>query len=434
MPNILTVGLGYGDEGKGTIVDFLVRHWGLRAIVRYNGANQAAHNIVSPEGIHHCCSQFGSGCMIPDVKTLISRFMLINPLSFIEEAIVLQPKISWAPSPLVYISKNCPVITPFQIVAGKLRESYRIYEGKQHGSCGKGVSEAVNDVSKYGEQCLFAGDLIDRKKTLGKLNFLRALQLDKIEQIPVISELDEHAGNWVLSTEIYDVDLADLANVYYDFVHGFTIVDDEFILEEINKGNVVFEGSQGVLLDPVYGHQPYVTPTRTTLENAEELLKQSGYSGDVRRIGILRGYATRHGAGPFVTEDQTLSDRIPPCRNKFNMWQGPFRLGWFDAVATRYALEKAGGIDYLAITNLDRLQNFERLNIATDYRIGNKVTGRLDSLNEIDAAKPFYRHFHGIPVNPDWSESCFIKGIETLVGRKVGIASFGETANNKKFI
>lgn len=434
MPNILTVGLGNGDEGKGTIVDFLVRHWGLRAVVRYNGGSQPAHNVVAPDGTHHCFAQVSSGGLIPGVKTLLSCFMLIDPLAFLEEEDVLRKKTPWNTSKLVYISKNCPIITPFHIAVNQLQESYRIHLGNPRGSCGKGVTEAFNDAREYGEQYLYAGDLLDVKKTASKLYFLRALKMDKFEQIPSVEKVDERAHEYLLLREFMDTDPRELAMFYRDFAQRVNIIDDEFILEEIHKGDVVFEGAQGALLDPRYGFSPHVTATNTTLENAEELLKQSGYSGDVRRIGILRGYATRHGAGPFITEDPTLSERIPPCHNKRNIFQGKFRLGWFDAVASRYALKVVGGIDYLAITNLDRLKGLDVLNIATSYRIGERSICDLDNLSEINVAKPFYDSLTRIPSNPDWGNLRYIKHIETLLGKKVGIVSFGPTANDKKFI
>ena len=87
---ILVSGLGFGDEGKGSIVDYLVRTKGAEVVVRFNGGAQAGHNVVTPEGLHHTFSQFGSGTFVPGVKTHLSRFMILNPLGMIREEEHLQ--------------------------------------------------------------------------------------------------------------------------------------------------------------------------------------------------------------------------------------------------------------------------------------------------------------------------------------------------------
>ncbi|MCE9599586.1 MAG: adenylosuccinate synthetase [Spirochaetia bacterium] len=141
------------------------------------------------------------------------------------------------------------------------------------------------------------------------------------------------------------------------FLESIQIGDRGTLIEKLKATRSVFEGAQGVLLDRDSGFFPYVTPSNTTFANADEILKP--FAGEVFRIGIVRGYMTRHGAGPLVTEiDSSLHMNLKDEHNLEGAWQGSLRVGWFDAVAIRHAIRTAGGPNYLdgiAVTNLDRL-------------------------------------------------------------------------------
>jgi adenylosuccinate synthase len=122
------------------------------------------------------------------------------------------------------------------------------------------------------------------------------------------------------------------------------------------------------LLDEWYGFHPYTTWSTTTFQNADTLLQEQNYDAQVVRVGVLRAYATRHGPGPFVTEDAALTDALPEAHNVPNAWQLALRAGHFDAVATRYALALTGSIDLLALTHVDRLPALKEWKIATSYK------------------------------------------------------------------
>ena len=119
---IIVIGLGFGDCGKGTIVDHLTRAPGAHTVVRFNGGPQAGHNVVLPDGRHHTFSQFGSGTFVGGVQTLLSRFMLVEPYALLNEANHLVQ--SGVPDPLdrLWIDKRCAVITPAHQAANRLRE------------------------------------------------------------------------------------------------------------------------------------------------------------------------------------------------------------------------------------------------------------------------------------------------------------------------
>jgi adenylosuccinate synthase len=367
-------GLGYGDEGKGTVTDYLARKHNVRSVVRYNGGPQAGHNVVTPGGLFHCFAQFGSGALIPGVKTFLSRYMLINPIAIEVENEVLQEKgINDALDRLI-IDKKCPVITPFNIIINRMLEASR---GKaRHGSCGKGIRQTVTDQEQYGDMILVARDLINKKITQQKLNFFWQVKVDLAEQIA-----EEHPSNKKLKEylkELMNIDIDLLAERYRRFASMVQIGGDGTLSEILEEGNVIFEGAQGVLLDMDFGFWPYVTSTKTTFANAEELIAESNHDSKVTKIGILRAYGTRHGPGPFVTEDREMIETVPSCHNGTNEWQGPLRVGAFDLVTTRYGIDVVGGIDYLFLTNLDRLSGLNQLNVCTAYKHPNIKTDVID--------------------------------------------------------
>ncbi len=361
----IIAGLGYGDEGKGTATDYLARKHNVRNVIRYNGGPQAGHNVVAPGGLfHHCFAQFGSGALIPEVKTFLSRHMLINPIALEVENEALQEKgINDALERLI-IDKKCPVITPFNVILNRMLEVSR---GKsRHGSCGKGIGQTVADQEQYGDMALTTHDLSDKKTTKQKLNFFWHVKIDLAEQI-----VEEHPSNKKLKEylrQLMSIDIDLLAECYGRFAKMVQIGGDNALSEILKEGNAIFEGAQGALLDMDFGFWPYVTSTKTTFANAEELIAESSHDSKVTKIGILRAYGTRHGPGPFVTEDNEMVGVVPPCHNSTNEWQGPLRLGAFDIVATRYGVDISGGIDYLFLTNLDRLSGLDQLNVCTAYK------------------------------------------------------------------
>jgi len=362
----IVIGLGYGDEGKGSIVDYLVRQHNAHTVVRFNGGSQAAHTNISPEGVVHVCSQFGSGILVPGVKTLLSRFMLIDPLAIESESDVLKGKGISDCLERLMIDDDCIIITPFHKIINRMIE-ISLGDSK-HGSCGMGVGQAVMDSDKLGNRMLFAKDLLIKPLMKQKLNFLWASKLDLAKQL-----MDEHPDNELLKSYFDKLNQLDYVKVltekYYGFARNSGVQISEDFLNRIlaKEENVIFEGAQGALLDKDRGFWPYVTPTCTTFENADKLISQTDYSGKITKVGVLRSYSTRHGVGPFVTENSELTKLIPDEHNGFNDWQESFRIGWFDLIATKYALNIAGDVDYVALTNLDRLFSVKQIPVCVLY-------------------------------------------------------------------
>ncbi len=370
--------LTYGDAGKGSVVDYLARAEGADLIIRHNGGSQAAHNVVTPDGRHHTFSQFGSGSFVPGVRTHLSRFMLVNPLMLLEEARALDAKGADDPLGRLTIDPRALIITPYHQAANRLREIAR--GAARHGSCGHGIGETMFDLVEAGAEMVRAGDLGDQEVCEKRLEGLRQLKLaqlaDVIPGLPDTLEVQRE-----LET-LYDTELSGIVAAFYGrfWDSGLVRGEDELARLLSVSGHAVFEGAQGVLLDEWYGNHPYTTWSTTTSANALALLDEVGFRGPVRRLGLTRAYATRHGAGPFVAEDAAMSARIPDLHNGTNRWQEGFRVGPLDLVALRYALEVNGGIDALAVTCLDRLEGETEVRAVAGYRFDGPSGARHASL------------------------------------------------------
>lgn len=375
MRATIVTDLGFGDAGKGSIVDYLARTQNARLVVRHNGGAQAAHNVVAANGQHHTFRQFGSGTLVPGTHTYLSRFMLVDPLGLQQEAEALGQLGVGDAYDRITIDRRALLVTPYHQAANRLRELAR-GDGR-HGSCGAGIGEAMADAVSGKVPMLTAADFTRPLQALAKLETIRRHKIVQMWEI-----MGWLADNPLGRPEIVTLNDPGLSRAVVDFyvwLAGRVQVVDETYLPQALRAteHTVFEGAQGVLLDEWHGFHPYTTWSTTTTANADALLKEVGHEGSVTRLGLLRAYATRHGAGPFPTEDPGLSQAIPDLHNGSDGWQGGFRVGYFDAVAARYALEVAGPIDGLVITNLDRLYGQLDWRMATAYHTKTGRTTRL---------------------------------------------------------
>jgi adenylosuccinate synthase len=349
---IHVVDLAFGDCGKGSVVDFLTRRRSAGLVVRFNGGPQAAHNVVTADGTH-TFSQFGSGSFVPGVRTLLSRFMLIEPYAMFNEARHLESlgvADAWG---RLLIDGRCPVITPAHQAANRLRELAR--GSAAHGTCGMGIGETVQDLRDHPDLVPHACELSDRAMISRKLRGLCDLKTGQLRDA-IVSLRGHPAAKFAIETLTDRSWLGAAVDNYAELARRASIVSETAVASALRfSGTILFEGAQGVLLDESFGFHPHTTWSTTTFANADLLLDEAGYEGRRYRLGVLRAYFTRHGAGPFVTEDESLSPVLPEPHNAGTGWQGRFRVGLFDAVAARYGLALARGVDGLAMTHLDRL-------------------------------------------------------------------------------
>lgn len=359
----IVVDLGFGDAGKGTIIDFLAQKAHQPTVVRFNGGAQAAHNVITSDGRHHTFAQFGSGTFAR-ARTHLSRFMLIDLTAMANEAEHLSEIGYGNVFSRLTVDEDSLVVTPFQKAANRLREISR-GDGK-HGSCGMGIGETMADMIAFPLNAVRARDLRDPAVLERKLAFFQEMKREEFRQ-----QLEYLAQNPFGKKEVSLLLSPDAPREYAEklwrIAMRFVIVPSTYLKNLSREGDLLFEGAQGVLLDEWHGFHPYTTWSTTTPANALELLSDIGYDGSVERLGVLRAYFTRHGAGPFVTEDRMLSHMLPEAFNKPGTWQGDFRVGWFDLVMARYAMTVSGGFDSVAITNLDRFARIPHAKIATSY-------------------------------------------------------------------
>jgi adenylosuccinate synthase len=377
----LTVDLGFGDAGKGSVVDYLARAHGAHTVVRYNGGAQAAHRVVEAgTGREHVFSQFGAGALA-GAATHLSRFMLLDPPAMLAEEEHLRALGLADPLGAVTIDARALVITPFARAINRLRELAR--GAGRHGSCGMGIGETVVDHLAHGEQVLFAGDLADPVAVDRKLRFLRSVALGKLRELrPALPDAPEVERELEPLREPGWLDW--LAECYAGFARRAAIVSGAHLATILRRpGAVIFEGAQGALLDEWRGFHPYTTWSTTTLANADLLLAEAGHAGPITRIGITRAYTTRHGAGPLPTEDVALTCALPDARNVDHPWQQGFRVGWLDLVLLRYALDIVGPLDELALTCLDRVEALPELRVCRRYFAEGRPVERLNPAPEV---------------------------------------------------
>ncbi len=363
---VVVVDLGFGDAGKGAVTDFLVRRLEARAVVRFNGGAQAGHNVVTPDGRHHTFAQFGAGSFVPGVRTYLSRYMIVHPTALLYEARRLDAV--GVPDALarLSVSEDALVITPFQQAAGRLRELGR-GEGR-HGSCGVGVGEAMRDSLSFGDEVIRMRHLRDRSGLKRALERIQARKYAEMEDISRAREGDPAVrAEWGILSDPKVVD-AWIEAIMPLSCSDAIVGENAFarLLEE--QGALIFEGAQGVLLDEWRGFHPYTTWSTCTFDNALSLLSERAYGGKITKLGVLRSYATRHGAGPFPTESQELGSALREQHNGLDAWQGAFRRGWPDELLLRYAIDACGGVDGLALTHVDALSVRSPWRLCRGYR------------------------------------------------------------------
>lgn len=420
----LIVDLGFGDAGKGLLTDYLARQIETNLVVRYNGGAQAGHNVVTPQGLHHTFSQFGAASFLPQMRTFLSKYVVVHPAALLIEGDLLAQKGVFEPFSRLRISENALIITPFQQAANRIRELAR--GADRHGSCGVGVGETVADA----EKSVRAGDLA---KTDILREKLKALQEKKGAEVNAICKANAHNPAFINECALFEV--SDIIDLWIEAVERVNklglVVADDLLGEWLRQTpNVIFEGAQGVLLDEDFGFFPHVTRSRTTTQNAAEILAEFAPKMPTQRIGVLRSYAVRHGAGPLPSEDLSLNEILAE-HNMHNLWQGSPRYGCFDAMLARYALAATGGVDVLAITHMDVLLKLKEWRYVASYQDWGGIDIPADvSLDERAQFAKKLSQVAPILASCAANDNIVIKKIEELLGQKVGILSYGQSTGD----
>jgi len=332
----VVLGTGFGDEGKGRVVSYLTSLYYTPLyytplIVRFSGGHQAGHTVVY-EGKKHVFSHFGSGTL-QGAKTYWSKYCTVYPVGLMNEWKALN---KLGVDPDIHIDEFCPVTTPYDIYENRSRES-----ANNHGSCGLGVGTTVERHELYK---LYFQDLFIDKIFKAKLNNIARYYYHKQrDSLFLQPEFTQKLLNFLES--VYE-----LRKVYkkVDFKRHFW-----------DTTNIIFEGSQGILLDKDLGFFPNVTRANTDLTNVYKILKDIvGIENPRLQVNFVsRIYQTRHGNG-YMSDERNL-DLINNENetNTKNPYQGDFRRGLLDLDLLQYSINNCKGLfNRLCITCLDQIE------------------------------------------------------------------------------
>ena len=405
------LGLQWGDEGKGKVVDVLTPSYDV--IARFQGGPNAGHSLEF-NNIKHVLHTIPSGIFHQSSINIIGNGVVIDPVIFAKEIASLR-KLGVEPTKNLFISKKAHLIIPSH---RELDAASEAAKGKSKiGSTLKGIGPTYMD--KTGRNGLRVGDII-RTDFTDRYNLLKAKHKDILSQYDYQADIEQHEADWFAGLEV---------------IKQFQLIDSEYEINRYrNEGKkILAEGAQGSLLDIDFGSYPFVTSSNTICAGACTGLGLAPSAiGEV--YGIFKAYCTRVGSGPFPTElDNEVGQKLRGEGNEYGSTTGrPRRCGWLDLVALKYAV-MINGVTALIMTKADVLDTFTSIKVATSYNVNGVETQIMPY--EFDAKiEPVYQEFKGwktslaeIRSEADFPAELvdYIRFIEMETGVPVKIVSVG---------
>ncbi len=347
------LGLQWGDEGKGKIVDVITPEYDI--ITRFQGGPNAGHTLVF-NNIKHVLHIIPSGIFHKEKINVIGGGVVIDPVVFIKEISGLLKYVQ--PYDNLLISKKAHLILPTHKILDSAYEDKSGISDKI-GSTLKGIGPTYTD--KTARRGIRAGDIFSQ-------NFI-----EKYKKLK-----DAHLN--ILKSYNYSFDIVNLEKIWFDAVENlkrnFHFIDSErYFYEQINAGkSILAEGAQGTMLDIDFGSYPFVTSSNTTTAGVST---GTGISpSQINEVlGICKAYCTRVGGGPFPTElHDDYGQKLRDNGNEYGSTTGrPRRCGWLDMLALKYAIQ-INGVTKLIITKADVLSGFDKIKIAVKYKTKNGAT------------------------------------------------------------
>lgn len=406
------LGLQWGDEGKGKIVDFLAPKYDL--VARFQGGPNAGHTLEF-DGIKHVLHQIPSGIFREGKQNIIGNGVVLDPVIFMNEVSQINKKFNISLKDILSISTRAQLISPVHRLLDKVLEENK---GKNKiGSTLKGIGPTYQD--KIGRHGLRVGEILSD-------NFKEKYDKQKSYH------------NYFLEGH-YDNNFSDEEKTFFECINKlkeFKIVDTEYLINKnVNrKKKVLAEGAQGTLLDIDFGSYPFVTSSNTTTAGACIGLGISPKNID-KVFGIFKAYCTRVGAGPFPTElFDDIGEKIAKNGNEFGSTTGrPRRCGWLDLPALKYSI-MLNGISDLYMMKADVLSGFSEVKVCIGYEYNNEKIDYFPSSIESDSIKPIYKSFNGWTSKSNHARSFddlennfkeYINFIESEVGVSIKLVSLG---------
>jgi adenylosuccinate synthase len=411
------VGLQWGDEAKGKIVDLLTDRHDI--VVRYLGGNNAGHTVVA-HGVKYKLSLLPSGILHEGKTSVIAAGVVVNPKALLDEMAAISAR-GIENGRNLLISDRAHVIFPWHIAEEALLEKGR---GAQAiGTTMRGIGTCYRD--KAGRtHAIRMGDLL-------RPELLRERIVDVARQKELIFRALDPASAPLDPEAIYEE-----YSGYAERLRSHIVDTTAFLHQALQDGrSILFEGAQGSLLDIDHGTFPYVTSSNSS---GCGIHSGSGVPERAidRMIGVVKAYTTRVGGGPCPTElDNEIGQHIRDEGHEYGTVTGrPRRCGWFDAVATAYG-GRISGVDSLAVMLLDVLSKLDQVQICEAYEIDGGRTTRFPShVAELARARPLYRALPGwkcdISGARRWSDlpaeaQAYIRTIRELLDAPVEIVSVG---------
>lgn len=406
----VVLGLQWGDEGKGKIVDVLAGRY--PAVARFQGGPNAGHSLHF-DGKNFVVRSIPSGIFREGSTNIIGSGVVLDPITLREECANVE-KMNINPKEKLFISKKANLILPTHRL---LDAAYEAAAGKgKIGSTLKGIGPTYTDkISRHG---LRVGDILapDFKERFEKL---KARHIQLLSDLHFECDPDKDEAEWMSAIE---------------FLKGFNLIDCEYFVNKwLEDKPMLAEGAQGSMLDIDYGSYPFVTSSSTTVGGVcTGLGVAPSKIGHV--YGIFKAYCTRVGSGPFPTElfDET-GEKIRQVGHEFGAVTGrPRRCGWLDLVALKYTV-MIDGVTDLIMMKSDCLDDFETIKVCTSYKVDGAETDQVpfDIAAKID---PVYTEF------PGWKKDLtgirkecelpqefknYIKFMEDYLGVPISIISLG---------
>lgn len=419
MSGISVIGLQWGDEAKGKLVDLLTKKSDI--VVRYQGGANAGHTIVDGDKkyvVHHV----PSGILNPAVINVVSPGVVLNPQTLIEEIEAVTSQGVEIGNRLM-LSERTHVVFPWH-VAEDIAWNQAIVGEKNIGTTLRGIGPCYRD--KVGRTTavqlgdLYRSDFTDKVHSICKVKrtMLAGFEGDVDPQLLDAEKIISDYGRMAQRLEAY---VCDTTNYLLDSV-------------EADK-RVLFEGAQGSLLDIDHGTYPFVTSSNSS---GVGISAGSGIPAKWidQVIGVAKCYSTRVGGGPFPTElKDATGDHIRDMGNEYGTTTGrPRRCGWFDAVAVRYT-SRLSGISGLAMMMLDVLSELDEIKICTEYELGGqRITTFPAHADDLAQVKPVYETLPGWKTDitqvtsfDDLPQNAknYVKRISDYVGKPIEVISVG---------